>query len=402
VRSLRFLPATASRSEMASPMAVEKRGADAARIVAAPSPAKFAKHAIAAAKGEEGAVPSIQLALRTPPLMPKAMPPKVLEMLALGTPFALRAAVGDRHEAQATVVEQLKEVFDEATGELAARLAEAQAAADAKNVEVEASAAKVVSFAEEVEGLDRAIEVATQAVGSKREAARAAEKELKAKEAVHKSALKDQANFMKQKETFKAIETDGFDVLVEGTAPTEKDAKKVCNKLMKDLEKLGADTSLLVSSPAVLLKPKDQRQGFDQMVIDSLRGALAERIIAVDAALEASAAASHDAEAAVEAHSATAEACRRDLDAGGEALQKLKAQRLEKQEAKRAEEAAVEASRARHAEEIDRVAEAQAAVESLRGVSQAFEALAARSCAVPAEGAPADAPVAGPAAEGGA
>jgi len=372
---------------MAGVMAAEKRSADAALVEAAPSPAKFAKHDASAAKGGQGALPSILSALRTPALMPKEMPAKVLEMLAVGAPFALRAAVGERHETQATVVGQLREVLEEATGELAGSLTEAQAAADANNAEAEASAAKSASLAEEIEGLDKAIEAQMQAVGDKREAVRAAEKELKAKEAAHKSALKDQDNFTKQQESFKAIGRDGLDVLVEGSAPSEKDAKKVCNKLMKDMEKLGAEPSLLASAPAVLLKPKDQRQGFDTMVIDSLRGALAERIAALGAALEAGAAASQEAEAAVAAHGAAAEACRQALDAEGDALQKLKAQRLEKQEAKRAEEEAAEAIRAQHAAELGRVAEAQAAVERLRGASEAFGALAAR---------------AGPAAEGGA
>jgi len=380
---------------MAGAMAAQKRGADAARIAAAPSPAKVARLAASASKGSD--VTRILSALQTPSLMPQAMPAKVLEMFVIGAPFALRAAVEDRHATQATVVGQLREVFDEATGELAARLAEAQAAADAKSAEVEASAAKVASFAEQIVEADKAIEAQRNAVGDKHEAARAAEKELKAKEAAHKSALKDQANFTNQKESFKAIETDGIDVLAEGTAASEKDAKKVCNKLMKDLGQLGAEPSLLASAPAVLLKAKDQRQSFDQMVIDSLRGTLAERVAALDAALEAGAAAGQEAAAAVEAHGAAAEACRQACDAEREALQKLEARRSETQEAKRAGEEAADALRARHAEEVVQVAEAQAAVESLRGASDAFESLASRSSAAPAQGAPADAPAAVPA-----
>eukprot|EP00449_Zooxanthella_nutricula_P015193 CAMPEP_0198537296 /NCGR_PEP_ID=MMETSP1462-20131121/43645_1 /TAXON_ID=1333877 /ORGANISM="Brandtodinium nutriculum, Strain RCC3387" /LENGTH=218 /DNA_ID=CAMNT_0044267281 /DNA_START=56 /DNA_END=709 /DNA_ORIENTATION=- len=218
---------------MAGAMAAQKRDAESAHIAAAPSPAKAAKHASPTAGAQEDRLPSVVGALTTPSLMPRATPAKVLEMLAVGAPFALRAAVEDRHKVQATVVGQLKEVFAEATGELAGHLAEAQAAADAKNAEVEASAAKTVAFTEEIEGVEKAIEEQLKAVGDKSEAARTAEKEHKAKEAAHKSALKDQANYTKQKESITAIGTDGLDVLVEGEALPEKDAKKVCNKLMK-------------------------------------------------------------------------------------------------------------------------------------------------------------------------
>merc|ERR1712217_186224 len=76
-----------------------------------------------------------------------------------------------------------------------------------------------------------------------------------------------------------------FTTLVNGSWETDKDAQKISNKLMRDLQKLGAEASLTNSAPTSLLKPPSDRQNFDTVIIDTVKDFISNLIKKVDVKL---------------------------------------------------------------------------------------------------------------------
>jgi len=350
-----------------------------------PSPAKATRRA----KAElDAKIDRVCATLGAETLMPAAMPKRVLEMLTAGAPHALAAPMEERHPLQERVLRHIQEVFDEAAKGLGVRLAEAQALVDGKNGELAAATAKVDALLEEIATAEKAIHDQQAVVEEKKAAVASAEQEQRMTEASAKANHKEQAGVAKQRDVLKAMQEGGLNALVESAFPTERDAQKACTKFVKDMERhVGAEQSLLASAPAVLLKPKDQRQGFDTMVIDSLRATLVERISALEATLAASEAAAKELETTLAAHTAAAEASRQERDSQAEALERMKAELIDKRGAKDAVEAEVETLRAAHAEKIGAAADAQEEVQWLSESRATLDALAARSLSLPAEAA---------------
>mmetsp|Transcript_35575 Transcript_35575/g.70714 ORF Transcript_35575/g.70714 Transcript_35575/m.70714 type:complete len:376 (+) Transcript_35575:105-1232(+) len=351
----------------------------------AQSPAKVAKRAKAELHDK---VQSVTEVLTMESLMPGSVPKKVLEMLALGAPHALSTTTEERHQLHSTVLGYIQEVFDEASTMFRVRLTEAQAAADAKSAEIEAATAKVAATASEIEKAEQAVTEQKGRLAEKEEAVKSAEKDAKAADANMRANAKENAAHTKQREGLKAIEDAGLNALVEGSL-SEKEAKKVSAKFIKDLEKLGADQSLLASAPAVLLKSKDQRQGFDHMVIDSLRAMLADRISAVDASIAANVTACQELETAAAAQAAAVESSRQACEAEAESLRKMQGDLAALKEAKKAQQAEVEALRAAHAEKVGGVADVQEEAQCLHDAKSTFESLVSRSSAPEPEEQPA-------------
>merc|ERR1719245_1415213 len=68
--------------------------------------------------------------------------------------------------------------------------------------------------------------------------------------------------------------------LIEGVLTEPKELKMATTKLTKDMLKLGAESALMVSVPAVLAKKPEERQGFDTMVLASFKKVLDDALAA--------------------------------------------------------------------------------------------------------------------------
>merc|ERR1719291_503758 len=133
----------------------------------------------------------------------------------------------------------------------------------------------------------------------------------------------------------KPTEENQLDVLVKGEWSTEKEAKKICDKLIKDMERYGTEPSLLSSVPAVLLMKPTERKGFDDMVISSVRDILHSRISAMTAVLEASDNTEKELETEVGQREAALEASRTARSTAAEQLSEAEVARAACEEALR-------------------------------------------------------------------
>merc|ERR1719507_2758189 len=75
--------------------------------------------------------------------------------------------------------------------------------------------------------------------------------------------------------------------LLEGMLTEPKELSKATTKLTREMLKLGAESALMVSVPAVLAKKPEERQGFDAMVLASLKKVLDDALAANAAKLAA-------------------------------------------------------------------------------------------------------------------
>merc|ERR1719291_514615 len=143
----------------------------------------------------------------------------------------------------------------------------------------------------------------------------------------------------------KPTEENQLDVLVKGEWSTEKEAKKICDKLIKDMERYGTEPSLLSSVPAVLLMKPTERKGFDDMVISSVRDILHSRISAMTAVLEASDNTEKELETEASQRESAIEAARAAKSTASEQLSEAEVARAASEDARRTQHETVETLR---------------------------------------------------------
>merc|ERR1712218_102433 len=95
---------------------------------------------------------------------------------------------------------------------------------------------------------------------------------------------KTKAAIETEKSRYVSIE-ESFNSLINGTWETDKEAQKIVNKLLRDLQKLGAEESLVTSAPASLLQRPSNRQGFDTVILDTVKDFISTFIKNVDVKL---------------------------------------------------------------------------------------------------------------------
>merc|ERR1711920_248173 len=83
-----------------------------------------------------------------------------------------------------------------------------------------------------------------------------------------------------------SVVEEGLLPLVEGTCPIEVQ-KKLCDKFMKELKKLGPDSALLVALPMVLEKKPEERKSFDLIVLEGVKDVLDKSMKAFESKLNA-------------------------------------------------------------------------------------------------------------------
>eukprot|EP00428_Durinskia_dybowskii_P087625 CAMPEP_0170446922 /NCGR_PEP_ID=MMETSP0117_2-20130122/49877_1 /TAXON_ID=400756 /ORGANISM="Durinskia baltica, Strain CSIRO CS-38" /LENGTH=487 /DNA_ID=CAMNT_0010707945 /DNA_START=50 /DNA_END=1511 /DNA_ORIENTATION=- len=285
-------------------------------------------------------------------LMQTSTSPVVLDMLAKGLHHSLNVPAEERHSMQATVLEHVKEVLaDAASGSKVRRTRAAEAKVAEAAALGETQEAKLNTAIEAAKASERIVEDCRQACADQEAAIKSLKQQLSAAYAKQKELDRERTMHQKQKDKLFDIKDNHFQVLVDGTSATEKEAKKLCDKLVKEMEKLGTEESLVDSVPAVLLKKASERGGFDDMVISTFRDSLT--------AASPQAAAGRASETLVQAES----------------------ERAGKEEARRAEEAALEASRAAtqlRRNELDAMQALEAKLQEVTGI---FLELVSRSAA---------------------
>mmetsp|Transcript_64141 Transcript_64141/g.185953 ORF Transcript_64141/g.185953 Transcript_64141/m.185953 type:complete len:398 (+) Transcript_64141:64-1257(+) len=314
-------------------------------------------------------------------LMQTSTSPVVLDMLAKGLHHSLNVPAEERHSMQATVLEHVKEVLaDAASGsKVRTRAAEAKVAEAAALGETQE--AKLNTAIEAAKASERIVEDCRQACADQEAAIKSLKQQLSAAYAKQKELDRERTMHQKQKDKLFDIKDNHFQVLVDGTSATEKEAKKLCDKLVKEMEKLGTEESLVDSVPAVLLKKASERGGFDDMVISTFRDSLTARLAAIESVLEANAAREKELQEECERHKAAIEASQAAAGRASETLVQAESERAGKEEARRAEEAALEASRAAtqlRRNELDAMQALEAKLQEVTGI---FLELVSRSAA---------------------
>jgi len=316
--------------------------------------------------------------------MPENLPAKARAMLAAGAVYALTPYSEDRHRMQDSVVSNIREALEKAAIELTARVDNANRDSAVKEAELKTAENQQLAAHATMDAIRSSIDAQKMKLGEKTSQVKAADKELKSLEAAQKECTKEQAAYSKEKDKFKAIEESGLQPLVDN-ALSDKEAKKAIAKFTKDMEKLGADGSMVASVPAVLTKKKEDRQTFDTMVIDQLRATLHERIATIDAALEANESQGRTLTVDIETKQASLQVLQQDQGAETTELQRLQAALAESaKEEGQALELASNIQRSR-TELAAAAAVAQGEGDKLQAVRSAFEAMATRTREVPKE-----------------
>jgi len=358
-----------------------KRGA----TVGSGSPAKKGRHGVSA--DVQSKIGVIVAALEDDSLQSEVTM-GARQMLAKGAPAALATVVEERHQLQDVVMGHIREAFADIASRLEAKAAAAKETSEAQKAVLAEHTAKVQAASSELEVASGATQVEAEKLAAEQEALTAAEREVKLVETQQKANAKERAAIEKEKSKYTGIEEGTLKPLVEGGFATEKEAQKAINKLVKDLEKMGAESAMMVSLPPVLLKKPEERKGFDNMVLDSVKGILTTAIATVDAKfvdVDAKAAELETERADKATVVEKAQAARASQDA---AWQAAKAASGDKANAKAEVDTAAEMCRLELEERCETASGADADLKAFAAVDEALAALAARSSAPPPEEAP--------------
>jgi len=316
--------------------------------------------------------------------MPDSLPPKARELLAAGAPHALSPFSEDRHPLQNKMIDNIREALEKAAAELSERVDGAHREAAVKEASLEGAEAKKQAAHAAMDATRAAIDAQKQKLAEKTSLVKAAEKEVKSIEASQKECSKENAAYNKEKDRFKAIEESGLQPLVDN-ALSDKEAKKASAKFIKDMEKLGADGSMVASVPAVLLKKKEERQSFDNMVVDQLRGTIHERIATIDAALEANETQGRQLAADLEAKQSTLQDRQKDQSDDSADLQRLQSAFTDAAQQEGQALELVDSIQVARKDFAAAAAQAENEGVRLQAVRDLFETMAARTREVPKE-----------------
>eukprot|EP00931_Biecheleriopsis_adriatica_P109212 TRINITY_DN83476_c0_g1_i1.p1 TRINITY_DN83476_c0_g1~~TRINITY_DN83476_c0_g1_i1.p1 ORF type:complete len:378 (-),score=144.98 TRINITY_DN83476_c0_g1_i1:150-1283(-) len=229
--------------------------------------------------GPKSKINTIVAALQDSNLISEA-PEVARAMLAQGATNALYSFVEDRHPMQETISGYIKEILDDMSGRLKAQVEEVKKASSTAEAELELHTAQLQVAKDELEEAKAAIEKKGTALDEAKKALQECEVAIATLAAVQGHVTKEKDALEKEQAKYRDIDETMLKVLLEqgpAAGGSEKEAKKSCDKLMREFVKLGAEPALLAAAPPVLFKTPEARQGFDSHVLDSLKAILAER-----------------------------------------------------------------------------------------------------------------------------
>lgn len=304
-------------------------------------------------------------------------------MLAAGAPKALADPIEKRHLMQTTVVSHIREALLQSASKLEAWAADARRAAE--GAASEATGIK----AESDSALDAAVE-ATKDLHTKKAAyLESTKKTVDAKKDLHsfqqsQQVLAEELQALEKERLHYRHITDGDLKALLEQGSEAPDAKAVSKRLVKELEKLGAEAALQIAIPAALLKKPEERKGFDAHVLQSCQDLVAVSLADVAQRIEAKNAEiaefgptlKEKTEAAEQAEAAEAAANKAEVAAEETLSQRQESASQKDSEANAAETNLQEKEKA--------AAEAAAEVAAFQEIVDCLEFLASRTNIVPA------------------
>lgn len=316
------------------------------------------------------------------------VPTNARNMLAEGALGALNTVVEDRHPMQQTIIGFIKEALTSIAAKLADHAAEVKHAKATVESELEVQKAQELAASDELEEAKSLIERNVKTL-AEAEAALAEQKVATDATLAEQDAItKEHEHLTQEKSKYQELQDGDFKVLLEegsSAGGSEKEAKKLCDKAMRQFGKFGSESALLAASPPVLLKPPQERAGFDGHVLEALQKVLTERLEDVTTRIAANAEKAAQLEPEVQLKtealnksSEAREACAADLKAAEENVE-------QKTSALATAVANLESSQLSIDAKTDEIVAADKEVEAFADVTACFDFLAPRSSVAPVQ-----------------
>lgn len=311
------------------------------------------------------------------------VPMGVRQMLARGAPAAMGTVVEERHTLQDVVMGHIREVFSDIASRLAAKVIAAKEASEAQADTVEAQRVQLQAVSAELEAAEKLCCDESEKLKGEEATLKDAQKEAAQVTSNQKTNAKHRSSVEKEKSMYAGIEEGTLKPLIEGGFATEKEAQKAINKLVKDLERIGAESAMLVSVPPVLRKKPEERKGFDDMVLDSVKGILKGALDAADAKLAPIDTEAQELEVEAKVKAEVVEKAQAARDSQRSTLQAAEAASAEKRAAKQAMQKTLASSQVQMTERNFSVCGEESARYSFDEVIPTLDFLSARSNAAP-------------------
>mmetsp|Transcript_5069 Transcript_5069/g.8463 ORF Transcript_5069/g.8463 Transcript_5069/m.8463 type:complete len:372 (+) Transcript_5069:59-1174(+) len=214
------------------------------------------------------------------------VPASARSMLAEGAPTCLSTAVEQRHKFQIEMFALIADTLNDMAKRLQGKVDEAKSEAAKLTAEQEAKKVELTGANQLLkEAKDAAAAKATEYEDAKsgREEVELAMASLES-DGVTLQRRRDQ--IVKEQNKFTDIRDNMLKVLLEKGSEAGNNAKKLCEKLMKQISQLGGEPALQASAPSVLLKKPEERQGFDSHVLEAVEAVLQSRLDSIQKSLD--------------------------------------------------------------------------------------------------------------------
>jgi len=310
-------------------------------------------------------------------------------MLARGGRHALPLAIEERHPVQDEVCGMIREFFDDAQQRLSTRVEESQGAIDTAQKDLEDRSAELAGAEADLGLAQGAVEEQSAKCAQHKEAVHEAEAAVREVRRGQKSLVKEHMSVEKERHKYEVIQEELLRPFADGMLLTSEESssaaegQKILKKLVKELEKCGADAAQLAAAPPALLKKPEERTDFDGKVVDSLQSLIGGKLDAAETDLATNSAATTAAEEEASAKVAIVEKAKAEQEAEDVRLAEAQVARDTKADAKKAAQQAEDKARTLVEGCRDAKAALQAGLAAHEEVRQNFEALASRSSAPP-------------------
>jgi len=195
--------------------------------------------------------------------------PGACRMLAGGAHFALRLPREERHELHQFVVNRIQEVLASISAQLSEAVEEAKKKCNALAVTYQ-------QLHDDLEATSKVFDSAKHEAEEQQEKVDAAELEARAARKDYKVAAERVSGVQKrraqwEKELARHQDNDAFNALLEGTCESDRDVRRLLDKLDKFFASIGAEQALLTSARTALAAKQDARRDFDVFTIEYLK-----------------------------------------------------------------------------------------------------------------------------------
>lgn len=317
------------------------------------------------------------------------------EMLAAGSLSALSSVIETRHGMQETISAYIKEVLDDISVRLVKQVEEAKEVRATTEADLELQKVQLQQAHDELQEAKASIEAKEAVSVTAKAVLKETEQAAAASSAQMRTLTKEKDALEKDQEKYKDLNEGSLKILLEkgpDAGANEKESKKMCDKLMREVTKLSAEPALLASAPAVLLKRAEDRKGFDAHVLGSMQSILTARLQEVSGKLEHNSTATAALEPEISSHKEACEKAQAEKDAAQAELDAAERAAEEKKASLDKAQSTVEATTAAVGERSSAITTALQEVEAFGEVLACHSFLTSRSSVAVQEDPPAAEP----------